>query len=60
MTIKLEGGRKLKYGLKLTKAEKILLNSEGYNPEDYLRTKKAAEYLQFINVKTNKILEIRY
>jgi hypothetical protein len=50
----------LKHGKKLTLKEKILLKEQGYNPELYLRVKRTAECLTFVDIDTNKQIEFRY
>jgi hypothetical protein len=44
---------------KLTRAEKILLTKEGHNPKCFLRLMKTAEYYEFIEVSSSKILSLR-
>jgi hypothetical protein len=39
--------------------EKIFLKEQGFNPNDFLRTKITAEGYEFIQVSTGKILSIR-
>lgn len=49
----------MKRGRRLTRSEKILLSKEGYNPKNFLRLMKTAEYCEFVEVATGKILTLR-
>ncbi|KZL94328.1 DUF6906 family protein [Clostridium magnum] len=44
---------------RLTRAEKILLTKEGHNPKYFLRLMRTAEYYEFIEVSSGKILTLR-
>lgn len=54
----------LKHKLKLTKNEKILLEENDYDSNDYLRIKRVLKikkngaYIEFVNVKTNKTIKL--
>ncbi|MFT8313211.1 MAG: hypothetical protein ABF633_03030 [Clostridium sp.] len=50
----------MKHGKRLILREKILLEDQGYDPEKYLRTKRTAECLSFVNIETGVEIEIRY
>lgn len=49
----------MKNGKLLTRKEKVLLKNEGFNPKEWLRIKKAAEYLEFVHRTNGKILTLR-
>ncbi len=45
---------------KLTRKEKYLLKSQGYNSKDYLRERKTANNIVFVHRVTDQELQIRY
>jgi hypothetical protein len=53
------GGRSLKRGKKLTPEEKRFLNSQGLNPNNFLFTRKMADFYEFYKIDTAKLITIR-
>ena len=49
----------MKNGKRLTREEKKFLESNGVNPNGYLRVKKLSDSYVFLNKKTGKPLDIR-
>lgn len=49
----------MKHPMKLTRKEKILLQSEGHNPHDFLRTKRTSKQYEFLQKSTGTIITIR-
>lgn len=49
----------MKNGKRLTMEEKKFLNNQGFDPNDYLRTKKTAEDYVFYKISTGKLVTIR-
>jgi hypothetical protein len=49
----------LKHGKRLTREEKQFLSRLGMNPNNFLRTKKAAEYYEFYKIDTAQLVTIR-
>jgi hypothetical protein len=39
--------------------EKLLLERSGFNPKDFLRIKSGAEFYEFLQISTGKVLTIR-
>lgn len=48
----------MKRAKRLTRTEKILLSKRGLDPKGFLRLRGAAEYQEFIEVSSGKILTI--
>lgn len=48
----------MKHPIKLTRKEKLLLQSEGYNPLDFLRIKRTSEQYEFLQRHNGKVITI--
>ncbi|WP_163215778.1 DUF6906 family protein [Clostridium thermarum] len=49
----------MKHGRRLTMEEKKFLAKQGYEAKNFLRIKKTAEYYEFLEVYSGKILTVR-
>lgn len=49
----------MKRAKRLTRFEKILISKQGFNPNCFLKLKKGAEYYEFLEITSGKILTLR-
>ncbi len=52
-------GAAVKHPRRLTKHEKIMLDDLGFNPADFLRTKRTPEGYEFLQRSTGRIMSVR-